>query len=166
MKQLSIYGIVTGILIAGYMYLAYLTDAYHYQLGQFTGLVSLVLTVLGIFFGMRAYRQYSRQGIMSYWQGVLAGVLISVFAGLITAAFTFVYLQYINPGFVDILVELKRRNLMQQGASEVQVQSNAIVNREIYQPLPQALLALGGYVAAGCLLSLIAAGFLKSRKPE
>ena len=148
------------------MYLAYLTDAYNYNLGKFTGLVSLFFTVLGVFFGTQAYRQYSRQGIMSYWQGVLAGVLISVFAGVITATFTYVYLQYINPGFVDYLVEMNRRTLIKQGATAVQVQSNAIVTRELFRPLPQALRALGGYLAAGSLISLITAGFLKSRYPE
>ena len=166
MKQLFIYGIVTGLLIAGYMYLAYLTDAYDYQMGKFTGLVSMVLTLLGIYFGMRAYRQYPQKNNMSYWQGVLAGVLISLFAGLITATFTFVYLQYINPGFAEYMVDLNRQNLIQKGATDRQVQSNAIVTREIFRPLPQALRALGGYVAAGSLISLVMAGFLKSRGKE
>ncbi len=166
MKQLGVYGIGTGVLIAGYMYLAYITDAYSYNLGRFTGLISLVLTILGIYSGIRAYRHYSRKGHMSYWQGVLAGFLISVFAGLITATFTYVYLQYINPGFVEYLVELNRKTLIKEGATNVQVQSNAIVTRQIFRPLPQALRALGGYVAAGSLISLVIAGFLKSRNPE
>lgn len=148
------------------MYLAYLTNDYDYHLGRFTGLSSLVLTLLGIFFGMRAYKLSTRQGYLSYWQGVLAGVLISVFAGIITATFTYVYLQYINPGFVEYMVDLNRRTLLQKGATDVQVQSNALVTRSMYKPLPQALRALGGYVAAGSLISLVTAGFLKSRNPD
>ncbi|GEO06504.1 hypothetical protein AAE02nite_41680 [Adhaeribacter aerolatus] len=148
------------------MYLEFLAGFHGSEVGRYTGFAALLFTILGIYFGIRAYRNHDRAGRINFWQGVLAGVVISIFAGVITAAFTFVYLQYINPGFVDFMVNLKRQTLEQQGATEVQIQSNEMVTREIFQPLPQALRSFGGYLAAGSLFSLIMAGLLKTKRQD
>lgn len=166
MKRLAVYGIVTGLLIAGWMYLEFLMGFHGSKMGKYTSLAALVFTIVGIYLGIRAYRRHSLAGQMSYWQGVLAGVVLSIFAGLITGAFTYAYFSFINPGFVDYMVDLNRQTLVQHGASDVQVESNAIVTREIYQPIPQALRAFGGYIATGSLFSLVIAGLLKSRRRE
>jgi len=166
MKTLAIYGLVTGLVISGWMYLEFLAGFHGSETGRYTGFAALLLTILGIYVGIRAYRNNVKAGKMNFWQGVLAGVIISIFAGLITAAFTFAYLRYINPGFVDYMVDLNRQTLVQRGATEVQVQSNEIVTRELFQPLPQALRAFGGYVAAGCLFSLIISGLLKTKRQD
>ncbi|MGV3589651.1 MAG: DUF4199 domain-containing protein [Adhaeribacter sp.] len=166
MKTLAISGIITGLVISGWMYLEFLAGFHGSAVGRYTGFAALIFTILGIFFGIRAYRIKERAGQMNFWQGVLAGVVISVFAGLITAIFTFVYFSYINPGFVDYMVNLNRQTLEQHGATDVQVQSNEIVTRELFQPLPQALRAFGGYVAAGSLFSLIIAGLLKTKRQD
>ena len=166
MKRLAVYGIVTGLVIAGWMYLEYLAGFHGSKIGKYLGFAALIFTILGIYFGMRAYRQHTRAGEMTYWQGVMAGVFLSLFAGVITALFNYVYFAYINPGFVEYMVDLNRQTLVQHGATDVQVQSNAIVTREIYQPIPQALRTLGGYLATGSLFSLIIAGILKTRRLE
>lgn len=166
MKTLAIFGIITGLIISGWMYLEFLAGFHGSAVGRYTGFAALIFTILGIYFGIRAYRNQEKAGLLSFWQGVLAGVVISVFAGVITAVFTYAYFRYINPGFVDYMVNLNRQTLLQQGATNVQVQSNEIVTRELFQPLPQALRSLGGYVAAGSLLSLIIAGLLKTKRQE
>jgi hypothetical protein len=166
MMRLAIYGIVTGLVIAGWMYLEFLAGFHGSKTGKYTSFAALLFTILGIYSGMRSYRQINREGEMTYWQGVLAGVILSVFAGLITAAFTYVYFAYINPGFVDYMVDLNRQSLVQHGATDVQVQSNEIVTRDLYQPAPQSLRVLGGYVATGSLFSLIIAGILKTRRQD
>ena len=166
MKRLAVYGLATGLVIAGWMYLEFLAGFHGSKIGKYLGFAALIFTILGIYFGVRAYRQHDMADEMNYWQGVLAGVVLSVFAGIITAAFTYLYFAHINPGFVEYMVDLNRQTLVQHGATDVQVQSNAIVTRELYQPIPQALRTLGGYVATGSLFSLIIAGILKTRRLE
>jgi uncharacterized membrane protein (DUF485 family) len=166
MKTLAISGIITGLVISGWMYLEFLAGFHGSEVGGYTGFAALLFTILGIYFGIRSYRNRVMAGKINFWQGVLAGVVISVFAGLITAVFTFVYFRYINPGFVDFMVNIKREALEQQGASDVQIQSSEIITRESLQPLTQALRAFGGYLAAGSLFSLIIAGLLKTKRQD
>lgn len=166
MKTLSICGLITGLVISGWMYLEFLAGFHGTATGRYTGFAALLFTILGIYFGIRAYRNRERAGKINFWQGVLAGVVISVFAGLVTALFTFAYLQYLNPGFVDYMVNLNRQTMIQHGATDVQIQSNEIVTREMFRPIPQAMRAFGGYLAAGSLFSLIIAGLLKTKKQE
>jgi len=166
MKHLFLYGLITGLVIAAWMYLEYLMGFHASEIGRYSKFAVFLFTILGIYLGMRAYRNYTKAGQITYWQGVFSGVLISVFAGIVTAIFTYLYLSFINPEFIDYMVDLNRRTNIQMGATDVQVQAEEIVTRATYQALPQALRTLGGYIAAGSLFSLIIAGILKSRRLE
>jgi hypothetical protein len=164
MKRLAFYGVLTGLAISVWMYVEYIFGFHASQIGRFTGFVALLVTILGLFLGIRAYRNREKAGNINFWEVVFAGLQISLFAGLVTALFAFCYLKFINPGFAEFMVDVNRQYLLDHGASPAQIQGNAQVTRATYVPLPQALRTFGGFMAAGGLFSLILAGLLKSRR--
>jgi hypothetical protein len=166
MKRLVIYGLLTGLSIAGWTYLEYLLGFHANPMGRYTGYLALLLTGLGLVLGMRAYRNQEQDGFMGYWEAVMAGAVITLMSGLIQAGFTYLYYVYINPGFVDFLVEMKRQELTGRRATASQLAAQARQIRDYYQPLPMAFRSFGGFVAGGLLFTLILAALLKKTRPE
>jgi hypothetical protein len=166
MKRLVIYGLLTGLSIAGWTYLEYLLGFHANTVGRYTGFLTLLLIVLGLVLGMRAYRNQEQAGFMGYWEAVMAGAVITLLAGLIQGGFTYLYSVYINPGFVDFLVEMKQQELTERRATASQLAAQVRQIRDYYQPLPLAFRSFGGFVAGGLLFTLILAALLKNYRPE
>lgn len=161
MKRLAIYGVLTGLAIAGWNYLEYLLGFHANQVGRFTGLLAFLLTILGLVLGIRAYRSKEKKGYIGFWEAVMAGAVITLIAGLIQAGFTYLYYVYINPGFVGFLVEMKQKDLSQRGVPASYIAAQVQQIRDFYRPLPLAFRSFGGFTAGGIIFTLIIASLLK-----
>lgn len=161
MKRLAIYGVLTGLALAGWTSLEYLLGFHGSATGRYTGFMAFFIFFFGLLQGIRAYRNKEKQGLISYWEAVFAGAVITLLAGLLQAAFTYVYTLYINPGLIDYIIEQQRQALTARGATVAQIAEQARKTRETYQALPLALRSLGGYLATGMIFSLIMSAVLK-----
>jgi Protein of unknown function (DUF4199) len=165
MKRLAIYGVLTGLAMAGWTYLEYLLGFHTSKVGRFTGFFAILLIILGLVLGIRAYRNREKNGYIGFWEAVMAGAVITLVAGLIQAGFTYLYYAYINPDIVDFLAEMKRKDLSQRGVPASYIAAQLRKIREYYQPLPLAFRSFGGFTAGGLIFTLIIASLLK-KYPE
>jgi hypothetical protein len=161
MKRLAIYGVLTGLAIAGWTYLEYLFGFHTNKVGRYTGFLAFLLAILGLVLGIRAYRNKEKNGYIGFWEAVGAGAVITLVAGLIQAGFTYLYYVQINPGIVDFLVEMKRKTLSQRLVADSQIAAQLRQLRQYYQPLPLAFRSFGGFTAGGLIFTLLIASVLK-----
>lgn len=161
MKRLVIYGVLTGLAIAGWTYLEYLLGFHVNKVGRYTGYVAILLLILGLVLGIRAYRNQERDGYIGFWEAVRAGAVITLLAGLLQAGFTYLYYLHINPGLVDFLAEIKRLALSRRRVADSQIAAQLRQIRDYYQPLPMAFRTFGGFTAGGLIFTLIIASLLK-----
>jgi hypothetical protein len=166
MKRLATYGLLTGLALAGWNYLEYLLGFHTDAVGRYTGFLAFFFTFGGITLGTKAYRNHDKGGIISYWEAVMAGVIITAVAALIFAGYIYLYYAHINPGFVDFLEAMRRQDLAAQQATASRIAASVRQLREYYQPGSLAGRTFGGFLAAGTIWTLVMAAILKRYPPE
>lgn len=171
MKTALTYGI--GIAVAGAL-LTLVTYflGYHNELekmmsgtAQILGMLNWVILIVGITQAVRARRDTSDDGSMSYGQGVGTGALTGLFAGLFTGVFTSLYATAINPAFIETLRDQQRAVMAERGNSPAQIDQAAAVMEKFTSPAVITVAAVLFSIFFGLLVALVAAAFLKRAAP-
>lgn len=128
-----------------------------------TGLLSLIILGVGIYYGMQSVKKLNG-GALSYGAAIKTGLFISVITGIITAAFTFIYCQYIDKDFAGHIISESIALLIAEHASAEEI-SRTIndITRQLSTSM-QVMQALVGQPVSGLILSLIIGAFVKTKK--
>lgn len=77
------------------------TSPENYNIGEVIGYSSIVIALLFIYFGIKNYRDKQLNGSISFWNGLKIGLLIALFPALAFALYNLVYVEFINPEFMN-----------------------------------------------------------------
>lgn len=122
--------------------------------------IAIACTVLGIK-GQRAETPPEKD--FGYGRALGAGVIVSLVAGLIGVATNWFYLEIINPGFRDLIVQAQLDKMAAQGMSGDQLEKVEKGVRFFMQPVVVGLVNLFTTLFWGTVISLIAAAALKRK---
>jgi hypothetical protein len=130
------------------------------------GLGGLGIAITCIVLGVKARReQVPADEEFGYGAALGAGFLISVFASVLSAVFTFIYFSFINPALIDILLQDKMAKLEASGVSGDRLEKTEAGMKMFMGPVPQAISVIIGGIVIGILISLIVAAVLKRPTP-
>ena len=161
------YALIMTIVQAVFNLLMYFTGYQTEKLatGQHLYWIMLPITFALLWLGLRAVREEAADKSLSYGQGIGAGVLISLYSGLMSGVYNFVHFKFINPQFFDYQMELIRSKWTQAGMSSTQMEQAERFTRMMMGPVVQAISTPIRAVLFGLILSLIIAAFLKRPAP-
>jgi len=91
-------GILLGIILVVYSLILYLAGLNE---NQWLSAVSYVITAIVLYFVIINFRDKQQNGFLSYGKGVTVGLLTGLFASVIFAIFTYIYLTYIDPSILE-----------------------------------------------------------------
>jgi hypothetical protein len=138
------------------------------------GMAALVLIVISPFYAanrLRHFRDYAREGVISFGRGYAYTVLTFFYAGLLLALALYVYFAFIDKGYLlghftsVISSEEGRQVLKMYGMAEQQVKDGL---QELAQmrPIDYALNMLTVNITTGFLLGLPIAALMKRQTVE
>ncbi len=133
--------------------------------GQHLQWFGFIITIAVLFLGIKAVREESPGKYMGYGKGVGAGVLISLYSGLMSAGYTFIHFKFVNTEFVDYNMELVRAKWEQAGMGADQMEKADGFARMFMGPVAMAIMTPIMAVIFGLILSLIIAAILKRPAP-
>jgi hypothetical protein len=133
--------------------------------GQYLQWLGLAIMAVVLWLGIKAVRDEKPDSTMTYGQRVGTGVLISLYAGLMGAVYTFIHFTFINTGFADFTIALTREKWAAKGLTQAQMEGAEAITRKMLQPGVQAILGVFFAVLIGLVLSLIIAALVKP-KPQ
>ena len=110
-KRALIYG--AAIAIAGVLLLV-LMDAAGLEGNQSVGYLSLLFPIVGIVLAIRSAKR-AETGEFTFGDGFKEGAAVSFIAALLGAVLTYLYLNSINPGYLDAVREATSAQLDAQG---------------------------------------------------
>lgn len=167
MKIYLTYGL--GIALLGALmnlclyFFGYHDDVDQIQSAQWIAMaVGLIITVGGLFLGIRAVRENSPVKSLSFGRGVLAGLLIGLFSGIFGAVFTYIYGAIINPGYHDVLYELQVQKIQETGVSAAQVEGMEGMMRFFTGPVWVAAASVFFAPIFSTIIALVLSAILKS----
>lgn len=152
-------GIILGLALVIYTLLLYFLDQ---TFNRTLGYVSILIIIIGLVLGIKSFRDDARGGVMSYGQGIGAGTVIGLYAGIIGAIFTFLLYKVIDPDLVGKLLTFTEEQILESGrVPEEMIDQVMESQKKILSPLVLSISSIFSYVFFGVVVSLIACIFLK-----
>jgi hypothetical protein len=85
---------------------------------------------------------------------------------LLSAAFTYVFVTWIAPEFIDKIMEMQSMSMYEQGMSDEEIEMAQSMSANFMTPNAMVGWALIGNIFVGVILNLIASAILKKNSPE
>ena len=108
----------------------------------------------------------THQGKMTYAQGLGSGTLLAGVAAAVSCLVTYVYVKYINTGYIAVVLQAQRDALAQRGMSGAQAEQAMAIASAIVTPVGIAVTGLITGVIVGFILALIVSIFTQVDDPR
>jgi len=128
--------------------------------GQYLQWLGAPIAAVVLWLGIKAVRDERPERTLGYGQRVGAGVLISLYAGLMSSVYTWFHFKFINVNFADYSISSIRAKWAAMGLSASQMDQTESFTRTLLRPEVQAVLTPILTVLVGLVLSLIISAFL------
>ncbi|HHJ10794.1 MAG TPA: DUF4199 domain-containing protein [Bacteroidetes bacterium] len=151
-------GIFLGLVLVLYSLLLYFTNQIT---NRNLGYISLVIDIVGLCLGINSFRKNYRDGFLSYGQVLGAGVVISLYAAIISGIFVYVLYAYIDQDLIRQLLDISRDKMMEKGMNDQQIEMSMKITSKIMKPWFMGISSVLNGVFFGTLISLILGIFLK-----
>lgn len=129
-------------------------------------ILSLGVNAAIMFFAMKSRKNDTLNGYMTYGQGLGTGMLIAIFGGLVTAVYTFVFYSYIDPEFIDKMLEISRTEMLKKDMSDEQIDQALEMSKKFMSPIMMTVFAYIGSLFFGLIISLVLAAVTKNENPN
>lgn len=133
--------------------------------GQYLNWIAFPITIVLLWMGIKAVREESPDKSLTYGEGVGAGVLISLYSGLMSGVYNFIHFKYIVPEFFDFQMELIRSKWTAAGINDTQLEQMENMTRKFMGPVATAIMTPVMSVIIGLIIALILAAILKRSTP-
>lgn len=127
--------------------------------------ISYALIIGCLSWALWSFREYLGEQGLTYGRALGFGTLLSLFASLIVAFYTFVLYKIVDPGLIDKLLIFIEENLIKSGSPENQVETVINLYKKVLSPLTFSLGQVLNITFLGFILSLIIAIFFR-REPS
>jgi hypothetical protein len=116
-----------------------------------------------------AHKNFKDQGdsFMSYGQGIGIGFWIALVSSIISSIFTYIYVKFIDTGFIQQMMD-KQREAMEEGGnlSEEQVDNAMAMTAKFMTPEMMIVFGIVGGIIMILIVALIVTIFTQKKNPE
>ena len=172
MKTYLTYGFamafVGALLNFAFYFLGYHSDPAKLQTAQTIAIwLGLAVSVVCIILGTRARRaEAPLTEEFGYGAALATGVLITLIAAFFNVVLSYLYVQIVNPSFMDTVAQMQIQKLEARGMTPTQIEQAETMMRRFMTPVAQAIFGFLGTMLFGTVISLITSAFLKRSTSE
>ena len=155
--------IAAAVMAISLYLLGYHSDASKFGTAQTIGIIGgLAIGITCITLGVKARRaEIPANEPFGYGRALGTGVMIALFASLFGIVTNFAYVNFINPGISDLIVQAEIAKLEAKGLSGAQLEGAEKMIRVMTGPVAYTAMGFLGGFLFGTLISLVVAAFLK-----
>lgn len=157
------YGLILGVISIAYFVVLSATGVNMTEgIGRWG---SLIFTTV-IFILAHKYFKENGDGYMSLGQGVGIAFWCSLVSAVISSVFTFIYVSFIDEGFVQALKDAQYDQFVARGMSDAQIDQAMSFSASFMTPTAIMLFGLIGRVIIGLIVGLIISFFTQKKNPD
>ena len=154
-------GLIMGLVL---MILSLVTYVFELYDQKWFNYVSWVALGVGIYLAVKKYRDEVAGGYISYGSALGYGVLFSFIASLVASIVNYIYLGYIDDGFITYTLEQAEMQMYESGQSDEQIEMAISMTRKMTSPIMMGIWGVFGITLLGLVLSLIISAFVKKEE--
>lgn len=168
-KTILNYGLLSGAVGAVLMFCSALYFNYtsNYNGGEIIGYTGILLSMLFVFFGVRAYRRREADGNFGFGKAFQLGIIITLISCLCYVIAWMLVYQFVMPDFMDKHINQSLAQMRATGMDEAQIQQKSAEMeqfKEMYKnPLIRATITFLQPLPIGLMTTLISALMLRKR---
>ena len=157
------YGLILGVISIAYFVILSATGVSMTQgFGRWGGLVFTV----AILFLAHKYFKENGDGYMTIGQGVGIAFWTSLISAVISNAFTFIYVKFVDTSFIQALKDQQYDDMVEKGMSDGQIDQAMEMSAAFMTPTMIAVFGLIGGIVIGLIIGLIISLFTQKKNPE
>jgi hypothetical protein len=137
----------------------------YYELGRYADIITVLIIIVIVYMGISARRERLSDGYLTFQQAFKTGCFICFVSTLITLAFIYFYYKILNPDYVETIITVIERQLINEGGPDA-VSAAVMIVRNDFSATAMMMKQIGINLVAGCLISAIIALILKKDVPH
>ena len=159
------YGIMLGIISVIFGVIMYVTNVY-LDPGIIYTLIGFLVLIVIISLGIKAFKS-ENGGYLSLGEALKVGIGVAVIGGIIAALWSFVLMNYIEPDYMNQMMEVQREKMVeaQPDLTESQLDAAEEMTAKFASPIMVVAFSLIGNLFFGLIISLIAGLIMKNKNP-
>ena len=159
------YGLILGIISVIFGVVMYVTNVYLNPSIIYT-IIGFLILITVISLAIKAFKT-ENGGFLSLSEALKVGIGVAVIGGIIAALWSFVLMNYVEPDYMNQMMEVQREKMieMQPDMTEAQLNSAAEMSSKFSSPLMVMAFSLIGNLFFGLVISLIAGLIMKNNNP-
>lgn len=156
------YGLISGIISIALFLVMSVTKMDMQGPGRWLGLpIGIVLIVLA-----HKYYKDNGDGYMSYGQGIGIAFWMALVSTVISSVFSYVYMKFIDTGFIEAIKDQQIEAMEQQGMSQEQIDQAMGFSSAFFTPEAMLIMGLLMGIIMTVIIALIVTIFTKKDAPE
>ncbi|MEZ4973556.1 MAG: DUF4199 domain-containing protein [Cyclobacteriaceae bacterium] len=157
------YGLILGVISIAYFVILSVAGAD--MSGGIARWSGLVFTII-VFFLAHKYFKDNGDGFMSYGQGVGIGFWTSIVSSVISSAFTFIYIKFIDDTFMEMIRNNEIEKMQEKGMSDAQIEQAMGFAEAFMSPTAIVVFGVIGGIIIGVICALIVTIFTQKANPN
>ena len=160
------YGVLLALLSIALQVVSYALDA-HIDRPWWLGVVQLIISVGIVIMGLKAFRA-ENSGFLTLGQALKTGIAISLIAGIISVIFNYIFINFIDPDFIQKTLEFSKEQMIVQNPNMSQEEMDMAmdISAKFMSPVVMSAIALLFTLFMGFIISLIAGLIMKRNPPH
>jgi hypothetical protein len=157
-------GVTLGVAMVLFNLILYATGNHlepHWSSSVITSALFIGIIVLGV----KSFKSQNG-GFLSWGQGVKIGVGIAILGGLINVIYSYIFMNFIEPDFMNQMVEVQNQAFIDQGMTEEQIEVANEMSEKFQSPGIMAAMGIIMYAIGGFVVSAIGAAIMKKSEEE
>lgn len=157
------YGLISGIISIAYFLVLSISGVDTTQgFWQWFGwCVPIILLVLA-----HKYYKDNGDGFMSYGQGLSIAFWMGLISSVISSIFTYLYVKFIDTGFIDLIKERQIQAMEEKGMSDEQIDQAMQIASMFMTPEAMLIFGLIAGIIGTLIIGLIVTIFTQKKNPE
>lgn len=128
-------------------------------------LASYAITIYILIYALKKYRDEESGGYMSFSNGFLFVLYISIIVGIVMAIFSFIQLKYIDPHMLDEAFNKQMAEMEKNGMTDEQIEMANSFTAAFRSPAVISITAFLGQLVFGAILGAILGGIFQRNRP-
>jgi putative flippase GtrA len=155
------YGLILGVL-SFVVFLAVTLTGINQNASSVVNIVSLVVLM---FLAHREFKK-THDGMMTYPQGLGSGTLLATVSTAVTCVLLYIYVMYINTGYLAAAMKLQQAALEKRGVTGAQADQAMAMTGAMLTPVGIVITSLVIGVISGFIVALIVSIFTRKGDPR
>jgi cytochrome c biogenesis protein CcdA len=157
-------GIILGIASVLFMLVMYATGN-HLTPHWSASIINAILFIGIIIYGIKQFKA-ANDNFLSWGQGVKIGVGVAIVGGLIVVVYNYLFMNFLEPDFMNQMMEIQNQAFLDQGLTEEQIEAANAMTSTFSSPGIMAAVGIISYAIGGFIVAAIAAAIMKKSEEE